>query len=57
VQSGLLPTMPQLESIGYDSSQTWNSHVHTTIILSNREDTYYISVKDLMGIGTLEKTH
>ena len=54
--SGLLPTMLQLESIGYDSSWTWILHVHATIILSNREDIYYTSVKDLMGIGTLEET-
>ena len=55
-RSGLLPTMPQLESIGYDSSQTWISHVHATIIELNREDTYYMSVKDLTGIGTLKET-
>ena len=48
--------MPQLESIGYDSSQTWISHVHATIIELNREDTYYMSVKDLTGIGTLKET-
>ena len=52
-----LPTILRLKSTGYDFSQTWILHVHATTILSNREDTYYTSVKDLMDIGTLEETH
>ena len=51
-----LPTMFQSESTGYNFSQTWISHVHAITILSNQEDTYYMSVKDLTDIGTLEET-
>ena len=51
-----LQIMPLLENIGYDSSRTWISLVHATTILSNREDTYYMSAEDSMGIGTLEET-
>jgi len=45
-----------LGSIGYDSSLAWISHVHATIILSNRGDIYYTSAAGLTGIGTLEET-
>ena len=51
-----LPIMLLLGSIGYDFSLAWISHVHATIILSNRGDIYYTSAADLTGIGTLEET-
>ena len=51
-----LPIMLLLESIGYNFSLAWISHVHATIILSNRGDIYYMSAANLMGIGTLEET-
>jgi len=50
-----LPTMLLLESIGYDFSLAWTFHVYATIILSNLEDIFFMSVRGLMGIGTLEK--
>jgi len=51
-----LPTMFLLESTGYDFSLTWISRVYAIIILSNQEDIYYMSAKDLTGIGTPEET-
>ena len=51
-----LPTMLLLESIGYDFSWVWTSRVHATIILSSQGDIFFMSVRDLMGIGTLEET-
>ena len=52
-----LPTMLLSESIGYDFSLTWISHVHAITILSNRGDIYYMSAKDLTGIGIPKETH
>ena len=52
-----LPTMLLLESIGYDFSREWTSRVHATIILSSQGDIFFMSARDLMGIGTLEETH
>ena len=46
-----------LESIGYDFSREWTSRVHATIILSSQGDIFFMSARDLMGIGTLEETH
>ena len=50
------PTTLPLESIDYDFSLTWTSHVYVIIILSKQEDIFYMSVKDLMGTKILEET-
>ena len=52
-----LPTMLLLESIGYDFSRAWTFRVHATIILSSQGGIFFMSARDLMGIGTLEETH
>ena len=57
VQLEQLPTMFLLESIGYDFSLAWTFCVHATIIQSNQGDISFMSVRDLMGIGTLEEIH
>ena len=56
-QQEQLPTMLLLESIGYDFSLVWISRVHATIILSSQGDIFFMSARDLTGIGTLEETH
>ena len=49
--------MPPLRSINFGFYPTWTFHVYATIILSSREDTFSMNVKDLMGIGTQEEIH
>jgi len=46
-----------LGNTALDFYQTWTFHAHATTTPSNREDTSFMSVKDLMGIGTQEETH
>jgi len=50
-----LPTMLLLESIDYDFSLAWTFCVYATIIQSNQGDISFMSVRGLMGIGTLEE--
>jgi len=52
-----LPTMFLSESTGYEFSLTWILHVYAITILSNRGDIYYMSAKDLTGIGIPEEIH
>ena len=55
-QSEQLPIMLRLVNTDYDFSQTWNSLVHITTILSKQEGTYCMSVEDLTGIGIHKET-
>jgi len=57
VQQEQLPTMLPLESIGYNFFRVWTFRVHATIIPSSQEDIFFMSARDLMGIGTLEEIH
>ena len=52
-----LPTILLLESIGYDFSLAWTFRVYATIIQSNQGDIFFMSVRGLIGIGTLEEIH
>ena len=50
------PTMHPLESIDFVSSQKKIFHAHAMSIQSSREDIFFMTAKDLTGIGTPEET-
>ena len=53
----LSQTMCLLGNIASDFYQTWTFRAHVTTTPSNRGDIFFMSVKDLTGIGTQEEIH
>ena len=51
-----LPIMCPSETTDFDSSLTWNSHVHAISTQLSQGDIFFVIAKDLTGIGTLEET-
>jgi len=51
----LLPITALSESIGYNFSLAWTFCAHATITQSSQGDIFFMSAKDLMGIGTQEE--
>jgi len=53
----LSQTMHLLGNIASGFYQTWTFRAHVTTTPSNQGDISFMSVKDLMGIGTQEEIH
>jgi len=52
-----LPITALSESIGYNFSLAWTFYAHATITQLSQGDIFFMSAKDLIGIGTQEEIH